>query len=140
MESIEVSSLEDLNHFRSAPTLDASQCESLIKELCKNMDESDWFTVGIMSPSSEIAISVLREIEKYFSWEEMKILEKPNKDGPVFLKANQKTRDIYLRVEYGLGEGVLITCQKEEYTNGVNTFGPFPLNFFKEVGHQNKIN
>ena len=59
-----------------------------------------------------------------------KIKENPNKDGPVFLKANQKTGDIHIRIEYGLGEGILLSCQQEEEKKNTSTFGPFPLNFF----------
>ena len=62
----------------------------------------------------------------------MKIAEKPIEDGPVFLKANQKTGDIYVRIEYGLGEGILLSCQHNEEGRDADTIGPFPLDFFKD--------
>ena len=51
-------------------------------------------------------------------------------DGGVFLKANQKTGNVFVRSENGLGEGILITCQYDEDTKESNTFGPLPLDFF----------
>jgi len=48
----------------------------------------------------------------------------------VFLKANQKTSNVFIRSENGLGEGILITCQYEEGAKESNTFGPLPLDFF----------
>ena len=47
-----------------------------------------------------------------------------------FLKANQKTGNVFVRSENGLGEGILITCQYDEGVKESNTFGPLPLNFF----------
>ena len=52
-------------------------------------------------------------------------------DGGVFLKANQKTGNVFVRSEDGLGEGILITCQHDEDVKESNTFGPLPLDFFK---------
>ncbi len=127
-----ICSLNDLNNFRSAPLLDKSQSEGLLIELIEHMNNSDWFTVGIMAPSVKNAINVINEIESYFNWPEMRIVEKPSEDGPVFLKANQKTGDIYLRIEHGLGEGILLSCQHENKVKEVDTFGPFPLDFFKK--------
>ena len=51
-------------------------------------------------------------------------------DGSVFLKGNQKTGNVFVRSENGLGEGILITCQYDESINESNTFGPLPLDFF----------
>ena len=48
----------------------------------------------------------------------------------LFLKANQKTGNGFVRSENGLGEGILITCQYEEDAKISNTFGPLPLDFF----------
>ena len=47
-----------------------------------------------------------------------------------FLKANQKTSNVFVRSENGLGEGILITCQYDEGAKESNTFGPMPLDFF----------
>ena len=96
------------------------------------MDKADWFTIGIMAPSSKLAISILRQIENKFQWDEMKIVYSPVKDGPVFLKANQKTGDIHIRIEFGLGEGILLSCQHNEDGKSTETIGPLPLNFFDE--------
>ena len=50
--------------------------------------------------------------------------------GGVFLKANKKTSNVFIRSENGLGEGILITCQYDESAKESNTFGPLPLDFF----------
>lgn len=85
-----------------------------------------------MAPSSEVAIKVIREIESFFSWSKMNLATKPNDAGPVFLKANQNTGDIHIRIEHGLGEGILMSCQHLDEQKDADTFGPFPLDFFKE--------
>ena len=48
----------------------------------------------------------------------------------VFFKANQKTGNVFIRSENGLGEGILLTCQYNEDPHESNTFGPLPLDFF----------
>jgi len=126
----QIKCLTDLNNLRSAPSLNRSQSNKLMKELISHMNNSDWFTLGIMTSSSKLAIFTLREIESYFNWSAMKVAEKPLEDGPVFLKANQKTGDIYVRIEHGLGEGILLSCQHDEISKNSSTFGPFPLDFF----------
>ncbi len=131
MSSSEIKSLDDLNQLRSAPVLDQDLASSLMDELTYQMNNADWFTVGIMAPSSKLAISTLKEIESYFSWSTINIIEEEFEDGPVFLKANQKTGDAHLRLEHGLGEGILISCQRNEENKNTNTFGPFPLKFFR---------
>ena len=57
-------------------------------------------------------------------------LESLHGDGGVFLKANQKTGNVFVRSENGLGEGILITSQYEEDAKESDTFGPLPLDFF----------
>ena len=57
-------------------------------------------------------------------------LDSLHADGCVFLKANQKTGNVFVRSENGLGEGILITCQYDEGAKESNTFGPLPLDFF----------
>ena len=130
MSTPKINTLNDLNNLRSAPCLEPEQLKSLTKELSFYMEDADWFTIGIMAPSSKIAIVALEEMQQRFNWPSLKIKENPEKDGPVFLKANQKTGDIHIRIEYGLGEGILISCQHEEEKKDTSTFGPFPLNFF----------
>ena len=124
--------LMSLNTLRSAPKLDSRESKLLKEELFSYMERSDWFTIGIMAPSSTLAISVLREMELCFDWPKMKLSSSMSLDGPVFLKANQNTQDIHIRIEYGLGEGVLLSCQYYEEEKDTDTFGPFPLNFFSE--------
>ncbi len=131
MTELVIKSLKDLNGHRSAPSLDATQSKHLLDQLCAYIGDADWFTVGIMAPSSSLAIFVLREMESHFNWTAMNVVDKPTEDGPVFLKANQKTGDIHVRIEYGLGEGVLISCQHNNEGKEADTLGPFPLDFFK---------
>ena len=87
------------------------QSKQLLIELSHYMDDADWFTIGIMAPSANIAIFTLKEMETCFNWPAMLVVEKPSEQGPVFLKANQNTGDIYIRTEINLGEGILLTCQ-----------------------------
>ena len=60
----------------------------------------------------------------------MKLAATPKQDGPVYLKANQKTGDIHIRVENGLGEGILLGCHYSNDEQNVDVIGPLPLNFF----------
>ena len=86
-----------------------------------------------MAPSSNRAILILKEIESHFHWPEMKVATKANGEGPVFLKANQNTGDVHVRIEHGLGEGIILSCQHNENQKDTETFGPFPLDFFKII-------
>ena len=126
-ESIE--SLSDLNSYRSAPSLTKEQAKSLYKQLIKAMEKGEWFTLGIMAPSSETAQIVLRKIEKVFSWPPMKLIEAPEGAGSVFLKANQASNEIRVRLQEGLGEGVLISSHTSDPSQPGETWGPLPLNF-----------
>ena len=72
----------------------------------------------------------MQSISKKYSLIKFKNLESLHADGRVFLKGNQKTGNVYVRSENDLGEGILITCQYAQDTEGSNTFGPFPLDFF----------
>ena len=130
MISYNIKSLKDLKILRTAPILDINQTRILREELERNMNMADWFTVGIMASSESKAIKTLRNIEVYFAWETMKLASRENRDGPVFLKANQKTGDVHIRIEYGLGEGILLGCQNNQFNQQADTFGPFPLDFF----------
>ena len=130
MSDHSIQSLDDLNKLRSSPVLTNEQTQKLINELKKEMLGVDWFTIGIMAKSKEKAISVLRSIEIKYGWEQIRIKDIPKDNGPVFLKANQRTGDIHIRIEYGLGEGILISCQNNDELICSNTFGPFPLDFF----------
>jgi len=127
---MEVNKLVDLNHFRTAPKLSYEQEKKLLEELEANILNSDWITIGIMAPSDDRAIEALQSISKKYSAIKFGNLGSLSADGGVFLKANQKTGNVFMRSENGLGEGILITCQYEEDAKGSNTFGPFPLDFF----------
>ena len=76
------------------------------------------------------AIEALESISKKYSSIKFGNLDSLHADGSVFLKGNQKTGNVFIRSENGLGEGILITCQHEEENKKSNTFGPFPLDFF----------
>jgi len=76
------------------------------------------------------AIEALQSISKKYSSIKFGNLGSLHADGGVFLKANQKTSNVFVRSENGLGEGILITCQYEKDSKESNTFGPLPLDFF----------
>ena len=122
--------LEDLAKLRSAPKLSKKQSKILFNELRSIINKSDWITIGIMSPSLKEGIKAVRRIEKKFEYEEMECITLPSSDGPIFLKANQKTGEIHARIEYGLGEGILISCQNNDISLISQTVGPFPLKYF----------
>jgi len=106
------------------------QEKKLLEELEANILNTDWITIGIMAPSDDRAIEALQSISKKYSSIKFGNLGSLNADGGVFLKANQKTSNVFIRSENGLGEGILITCQYDENASESNTFGPLPLDFF----------
>ena len=125
-----INKLVDLNNLRTAPQLSNSQAKKLLEELEANIFHSDWVTIGIMALSDKKAIQALQSISKKFSSIQFGNLGSLHADGGVFLKANQKTSNVFVRSENGLGEGILITCQYDESAKESNTFGPLPLDFF----------
>ena len=127
---MEINKLVDLNNLRTAPQLSNSQEKKLLEELEANIFNADWITIGIMAPSDNKAIEALQSISKKYSSIKFGNLGSLHADGGVFLKANQKTSNVFVRSENGLGEGILITCQYDEGTEESYTFGPLPLNFF----------
>ena len=127
---MEISKLVDLNNFRTAPQLSDIQVKKLLRELEENIFNADWITIGIMAPSDSKAIEALQSISKKYSSIKFKNLGSLHAHGGVFLKANQKTSNVFVRSENGLGEGILITCQYDEGSKESNTFGPLPLDFF----------
>ena len=128
---MEVNKLVDLNNLRTAPQLSDSQGKKLLEELEANIFNADWITIGIMAPSDNKAIKALQSISKKYSSIKFGNLDSLQANGGVFLKANQKTSNVFIRSENGLGEGILITCQYDEGAKESNTFGPLPLDFFK---------
>jgi len=127
---MEINKLVDLNSFRVAPKLNNSQVKKLFGELESNISKADWMTIGIMAPSDIKAVEALQSISKKYSSINFGNLDSLSANGSVFLKANQKTSNVFIRSESGLGEGILITCQYDEIAKESNTFGPFPLDFF----------
>ena len=127
---MEINKLVDLNKLRTAPFLTNIQVEKLLEELEENIFNTDWITIGIMAPSDNSALEALRSISKKYSSIKFGNLNSLHADGSVFLKGNQKTGNVFVRSENGLGEGILITCQYDEDTKESNTFGPLPLDFF----------
>ena len=125
-----INSLEDLNMLRSAPELTIAQESKLLEELKVVMSKFEWFTVGIMAKSLDEAIKTIRLLEKKLNWNPMKIIESPNNQGPIFLKANQNNGEIHMRIEHGLGEGVLITGHSKDLNQTGATWGPLPLRIF----------
>ena len=127
---MEINKLVDLNNLRTAPQLSYSQEKKLLEELEANILSADWITIGIMAPSDNRAIEALKSISKKYSSIKFSNLGSLHADGGVFLKANQKTGNVFMRSEIGIGEGILLTCQFDNNSEDSETFGPFPLDFF----------
>ena len=127
---MEINKLVDLNNLRTAPLLNDWQAKKLLEELETNIFDADWITIGIMARFDVRAIEALQSISKKYSSIQFENLDSLHADGSVFLKGNQKTGNVYIRSENGLGEGILITFQYDEDSKESNTFGPLPLNFF----------
>ena len=127
---MEINKLVDLNIFRTAPKLTDRQEKKLLEELEANIFNADWITIGIMAPSDNKAIEALQSISKKYSSIKFGNLGSLHAEGGVFLKANQKTSNVFVISEHGLREGILITCQYDEGAKKSNTFGPLPLDFF----------
>ena len=125
-----INNLVDLNSLRSAPQLSKVQVNKLLEELEVNILNSDWITIGIMATSDIQAIQALKSISKKYSSIKFLDLDSLHANGRVFLKANQKTGNVFIRSENGLGEGILLTCQYDDLLIYSQTYGPFPLNLF----------
>ena len=127
---MEINKLVDLNSLRTAPLLSSSQIKKLLDELETNISNADWITVGIMASHDYEAIEALKSISRKYTSIKFRDLDSLNADGSVFLKGNQKTGNVYIRSENGLGEGILLTCQYEKDSEESFTYGPLPLGFF----------
>ena len=125
-----VQNLADLARLRGAPELLPQIKNELRAELDQAMAKASWFTIGVMAPSTEQALSALRSLEQSQQWEPLELVDKPEEPGPVFLKANQKGGTIRIRIEHGLGEGILISGHGDDETSPSTTWGPLPLDFF----------
>ena len=129
---MQINELVDLNQYKTAPILNLSQSQKLSRELNAKILSSDWITIGVMAKSDEEAKFVLRTIIQKYPFMNFKGFEDLKAAGNVFMKGNQKTGEVYIRSEYGLGEGILLTCQYNDLTNNSITYGPFPLSFFSD--------
>ena len=127
---MEINNLVDLNSLRSAPQLSKSQRKRISEELESNILNADWITIGIMASHDYKAIEGLLSISKKYSSIKFSGYDCLRARGRVFLKGNQKTGNVYIRSESGLGEGILLTCQYEIDSEKSSTFGPLPLDFF----------
>jgi len=83
-----------------------------------------------MAPTDFDAIQALQSISQNYASIEFLDLESFHAKGSVFLKANQKTGNVFIRSENNLGEGILFTCQYDQDSTKSRTFGPLPLDFF----------
>ena len=126
-----INNLYDLESLRSAPNLSKDQITKLSEELELKIISADWVTIGIMASSDYEAIRTLNSISKKYSSIKFTDLDSLHADGSVFLKANQKTGNVFIRSENGLGEGVLLTCQYDIDSLESLTYGPLPLDFFQ---------
>ena len=125
-----IENLTDLNNHKTAPILDLNQIQKLSKELDSAIRSSDWITIGVMAKSDNEAKNALRTFLQKYSYVSFNDYEKLKAIGNVFMKGNQKTGEVYIRSEYGLGEGILLTCQYNNPSQNSITYGPFPLEFF----------
>ena len=125
-----IENLTDLNNHKTAPILDLNQIQKLSKELDSEIRSSDWITIGVMAKSDNEAKNALRTFLQKYSYVSFNDFEKLKAIGNVFMKGNQKTGEVYIRSEYGIGEGILLTCQYDDTSRNSLTYGPLPLNFF----------
>ena len=129
---MQINQLADLNKYKTAPELNSYESQKLSAELDSKIEDSDWLTIGVMAKSDVEAKIALRTIIQKYSFIKFKDFEGLKALGNVFLKGNQKTGEVYIRPEYGLGEGILLTCQYNDSYKDSMTYGPFPLIFFCE--------
>ena len=127
---MEINNLANLKSLRSAPHLDRLQRKKLLKELESEILSAEWITIGIMAFHDYEAVEALKSISRKYTSIKFSDLDSLNADGSVFLKGNQKTGNVFIRSENGLGEGILLTCQYEKDSENSLTYGPLPLDFF----------
>lgn len=127
---MQINSLTDLNKYKTAPVLDLTQIQKLSIELDNEIINSDWLTIGVMAKCDSEAKNAIRTFLKKYPSVNFNDFEKLKAIGSVFMKGNQKTGEVYIRSEYGLGEGILLTCQYDDPARNSLTYGPFPLSFF----------
>ena len=127
-----ITNLNELNQLRSAPFLDKSESEDILSQINIKIKDSDWITIGIMATNEQDAKKALNSIIQKYNFKFSKNFNELRASGNVFLKANQKSGEVYIRSENGLGEGILLTCQYNDLSIHSKTYGPFPLNLFRQ--------
>ena len=130
MSDPSIQSLNDLSRLREAPTFDQRTADQLRQELQVALSQSSWFTIGVMASSADQALSSLRSLETSQQWTALEVVETTPEEGPVFLKANQRGGTVRIRIEHGLGSGILISGHGDDDAQPATTWGPFPLDFF----------
>ena len=125
-----ITTLSDLARLRGAPELTPDIASNLRKQLQQAISQSSWFTIGVMAPSATLALQALRALEASQGWDPLELVETSEDEGPVFLKANQRGGTIRIRIEHGLGEGILISGHGDDDSTPSSTWGPLPLDFF----------
>tara|TARA_B100000963_G_scaffold251241_1_gene220130 strand:+ start:1251 stop:1637 length:387 start_codon:yes stop_codon:yes gene_type:complete len=127
---MQINNLMDLNSLRSAPNLNTNESNRILRQIDKKILIADWVTIGIMAQTDQEAKVALNSIIKKYDYKFFKNFDQIKASGTVFLKANQKTGEVYIRSENGLGEGILLTCQYNDLSLSSKTYGPFPLKLF----------
>ena len=127
---MKINDLSDFNRLRSAPVLNKIDSLKIINEIDRKIISCDWLTIGIMAHSDGEAKEALNSIIRRYDYKFSKNFNQISASGNVFLKANQKTGEVYIRSENGLGEGILLTCQYNDLSTHSKTYGPFPLKLF----------
>ena len=127
---MQINELIDLNKYKTAPILDLNQIQKLSKELDSEIRNSDWITIGVMAKNDNEAKNAFKMFIQKYPYIHFDDFEKLKAMGNVFMKGNQKTGEVYMRSEYGIGEGILLTCQYNDPLRNSSTYGPFPLSFF----------
>ena len=129
---MQINELTDLNNYKTAPILDLNQIQKLSIELDNEIRNSDWITIGIMARSDHEAKNALRTFLQKYSSINFNNFEKLKAIGNVYMKGNQKTGEVYMRSDYGLGEGILLTCQYNDISRDSLTYGPFPIELLRD--------
>lgn len=130
MTAEHVCHLADLRGHRSAPELTAQQRRLLQEELRLKVGACEWCTIGVMAPGGAAAWAALRSFEQALGWAPLASIEGEVTGLSVFLKGHQRTGQVWLREEGGLGEGVLVTGHSASNPEAEDTWGPLPLDFF----------
>ena len=72
-----VNNLADLARLRGAPELLPQTRDQLRQELNQAMATAHWFTIGVMAPSMDQALSALRNLEQSQQWDSMDLVDSP---------------------------------------------------------------